>query len=662
MAFTKSSPTNKVNQITPTPKPMATPLTYSASAPANFLLDSASGRMTKVDPALYQQMKMRAPAEPPAPAPRQPLIVPIAKAITSPQGPVNALLEAGIKKIPGVVPAAQTVAKGIMLGGAAAYDTAKNIGKALFTTDSQSNYNTTKKLAESYFPAAQAAPTQKTFYRKGVDIYDASTNQRIGPADWMNNWSGRSVEVAAPSAPTTPSAPTAPTQPPASTAKVESLGLRSYNPDGTVTEYMIKDGKVVRDVNGKAIPISTKDNLIPSATAGGASRADTSSGAKSAPGSTQGGGGATLLPETDLRSSGGKSTSETSIKSGVPETQIGGPLTVEGVNAMIDKARSASDIPSYDSVLSAEEARRKEMAAIINASYDRQRTQTEGTNRISRQSAEALGVNLSGGGANISSTQVAAVQDVIEKGRIALSELEDKRIEALSKNDIDVARRIEDRQAKIYDQTQKLEENLLRRIDAARQSALAAETQRHNLAQESLTQKELDAQRAAQVKFVTGDKYQKAGVFNPYTGTFTPLADAQRDVVEGTGVDPSDIVAWKAAYMSAADKKEFMDNLSGEEGLAIKRALMLDPMVAATEHTTMKPGTQEIISAMTNAFTADPTISRETMESVLRRNYGIDPKAENSNGELINPEIVSVLDGMYKKPGVFQWIKSVFGW
>ena len=40
----------------------------------------------------------------------------------------------------------------------------------------------------------------KTFYRDGVDIYDASTGQKISSTDWANNWSGKATEVTNPQA------------------------------------------------------------------------------------------------------------------------------------------------------------------------------------------------------------------------------------------------------------------------------------------------------------------------------------------------------------------------------------------------------------------------------------------------------------------------------
>ena len=38
----------------------------------------------------------------------------------------------------------------------------------------------------------------KEFYRKGIDIYDASTNQRITSPDWEANWTGRATEIDTP--------------------------------------------------------------------------------------------------------------------------------------------------------------------------------------------------------------------------------------------------------------------------------------------------------------------------------------------------------------------------------------------------------------------------------------------------------------------------------
>jgi len=42
----------------------------------------------------------------------------------------------------------------------------------------------------------------QTFYRQGVDIYNASNNQKIGATDWAKNWTGRATEVKAPTVPT----------------------------------------------------------------------------------------------------------------------------------------------------------------------------------------------------------------------------------------------------------------------------------------------------------------------------------------------------------------------------------------------------------------------------------------------------------------------------
>src|SRR5574343_748705 len=39
------------------------------------------------------------------------------------------------------------------------------------------------------------------FYRKGVDIYNADNNQKIGATDWQKNWTGRATEVKAPADP-----------------------------------------------------------------------------------------------------------------------------------------------------------------------------------------------------------------------------------------------------------------------------------------------------------------------------------------------------------------------------------------------------------------------------------------------------------------------------
>jgi len=38
----------------------------------------------------------------------------------------------------------------------------------------------------------------QTFYRQGVDIYNASNNQKISETDWAKNWTGRAQEVTAP--------------------------------------------------------------------------------------------------------------------------------------------------------------------------------------------------------------------------------------------------------------------------------------------------------------------------------------------------------------------------------------------------------------------------------------------------------------------------------
>jgi hypothetical protein len=38
----------------------------------------------------------------------------------------------------------------------------------------------------------------QTFYRQGADIYNASSNQKIGATDWQKNWTGRATEVKAP--------------------------------------------------------------------------------------------------------------------------------------------------------------------------------------------------------------------------------------------------------------------------------------------------------------------------------------------------------------------------------------------------------------------------------------------------------------------------------
>jgi len=63
---------------------------------------------------------------------------------------------------------------------------------------------------------SQQTTTGKTFYRIGQDIYDASTNQKIGATDWTNNWSGKATEVDAPTTPTTPTTPVIPTPTPTS--------------------------------------------------------------------------------------------------------------------------------------------------------------------------------------------------------------------------------------------------------------------------------------------------------------------------------------------------------------------------------------------------------------------------------------------------------------
>lgn len=55
----------------------------------------------------------------------------------------------------------------------------------------------------------------RQIYRTGQDIYDASSNQKLGYTDFVNNWSGKSDvqdlgqrEPTAPIVPTTPIAPT----------------------------------------------------------------------------------------------------------------------------------------------------------------------------------------------------------------------------------------------------------------------------------------------------------------------------------------------------------------------------------------------------------------------------------------------------------------------
>ncbi len=99
-------------------------------------------------------------------------------------------------------------------------------------------------------PANSATPAssgKRQIYRIGVDIYNATTNQKIGATDWANNWSGKSdvQEIAAPaSAPSAPpaspssgSVPTGAASTPTTTQSFDNHSLVKF--PGAPTVYLV---------------------------------------------------------------------------------------------------------------------------------------------------------------------------------------------------------------------------------------------------------------------------------------------------------------------------------------------------------------------------------------------------------------------------------------
>lgn len=109
--------------------------------------------------------------------------------------------------------------------------------------------------APSGYGTSQITPTQtqtsssttgKQFYRVGSDIYDASTNRKLGPTEWNNEWTGRATEVSAPTTSASPSgsSQTGSTGGPDTTGWSESM-IAAYQAMSSYLEKLAGQGKTV---------------------------------------------------------------------------------------------------------------------------------------------------------------------------------------------------------------------------------------------------------------------------------------------------------------------------------------------------------------------------------------------------------------------------------
>lgn len=172
-----------------------------------------------------------------------------------------------------------------------------------------------------------------------------------------------------------------------------------------------------------------------------------------------------------------------------PTTGEPGTKRFDFVSDILGKVPGDPTGLSPNDIETAEEGRRAQAAAAIERAYGNKRTDQQLINKQQAIGARALGINLSGGTGNFSSTQEQALESQLTSGRNALGELEQEKQDALSKNDTDYAKRIEDRQAALATRVNELRNTYIEAYGKAQTSTeqerrfgLDTETEQRNLA------------------------------------------------------------------------------------------------------------------------------------------------------------------------------------
>lgn len=118
------------------------------------------------------------------------------------------------------------------------------------------------------------------------------------------------------------------------------------------------------------------------------------------------------------------------------------------ITNQINNLREQYSVTPQD-VESTENARKQAVAEVINRSYDVMTRKQDEANKTKEYMARALGINTSGGTGNVTSTQGDQLSQVLDRNQQLIQDLEGKRQDAISTNDTEAAKRIEDRQTQI---------------------------------------------------------------------------------------------------------------------------------------------------------------------------------------------------------------------
>lgn len=328
------------------------------------------------------------------------------------------------------------------------------------------------------------------------------------------------------------------------------------------------------------------------------------------------------------------------------------PLTIEQINGLLDKARTGAGFLSEQDIQSLEDTRKNKIFDIINNSYNQQAANAtrEGNQLI--KGTGALYTNLAGGSANATSGTVEAVRNEMRTLDKNIADLEQKRLDDISKEDILSAQRVEDRINQLTQRKNELDTNTRANITTAEQSKQfgASEDQKafefsktygidlgkldvehQKLTQDALKLSKSDAldaakfliqnfgsaatdgmnlgeilalemraglptgslmrqlqtideQKANQLQFQAGTKYEQPGSFNPNTGEFKTINSAARYIDESGGASdkktfadlPSDQQqALLTEYENAPDKDKFLTQVQSSLGKGIAGDLLI---------------------------------------------------------------------------------------
>ncbi len=327
------------------------------------------------------------------------------------------------------------------------------------------------------------------------------------------------------------------------------------------------------------------------------------------------------------------------------------PLTIQEIDSLIDTYRNKAGFLTEAEIQKIEDERKNLIADIINRESDLEKTRRLDLGQKVIKGTEALYTNMAGGPANIASGTIEQVSTEIDKLNQAIEVLDQQRIDDITKNDVDSAKRVEDRIDSLFKRKNELEKNRLDQIkedESSRQyGATFGENSRQfaasygidlgnlevdqenaitaalklnkedaldaakflvtnfgSMATEGLSLEEvaaletaaklpfgslmrslstIDQQKANQLEFVSGTKYQQPGSFDKNTGLFTPIASALRYIDESgdsagksfASLPPEMQSALLAGYEQAPDKDKFITQTRETLGKGIAGDLLI---------------------------------------------------------------------------------------